>query len=152
MLDDNSDFGKNINNLISQSTGGAIGTAADAAGRAFGYTTSGAKAASELTPFANQLIMMMPRGPGAQSDRDVAIATGMAGAIADTTKTVEERQAAFKGLKDFYKNIAMQHGLVDTKGQQQQGQVTAPPQRATQVKPAGVSDSDWEEYIQATGG
>jgi hypothetical protein len=150
MLDDKSEFGQNINNLISQSTGSAVGAGIDALGRSLGVTTSGAKAASELTPFANQLIMMMPRGPGAQSDRDVKIASDMAGAIADTTRTVEERQAAFKGLKDFYSTLATQYGYTEKQGQQP-GQMTAPP-RATQVKPAGVADSDWEEYLQATGG
>lgn len=146
MLDDKSEFGKNINNLISQSTGSAFGAGIDALGRSLGITMSGAKAAAELTPFSNQLIMMMPRGPGPQSDRDIKIATDMAAAIADTTRTVEERQAAFKGLKDFYSTLAAQYGYVD-----KPGQMTAQP-RATQVKPAGVADSDWEEYLQATGG
>lgn len=161
MLNPASDFGKNIESLIAKSTGGAIGAGIDSTLRAFDVTTPGAKAIAELTPFQNQLIMMMPRGPGAQSDRDIEIAKGMAAGIADPTKTVEERQAAYKGLKDFYGQLALKYGYTPDKTQQgqQQGQYVAPdepnvqqqqPQSATGA-PEGVDPEAWAAYINKYG-
>jgi hypothetical protein len=166
MLNPDHSFGKNIESLIAKSTGGGIGAGVDSTLRAFDVTTPGAKAIAELTPFQNQLIMMMPRGPGAQSDRDVEIAKGMAGAIADPTKTVEERQAAYKGLKDYYGQLAMKYGYMPDKTQQgqqgqqtqQQGQYVAPdvqqqtqqPQ-ATTGAPVGVDPEAWAAYINKYG-
>lgn len=160
MLNPASDFGKNIELLIAKSTGSGLGSQIDEIYRSVGATTKGAKAIAELTPFQNQLIMMMPRGPGAQSDRDVEIARGMAGAIADPTKTVEERQAAYKGLKDYYGQLALKYGYIPDnpqQGQQQQGQYVAPDvqQQGQQKMPAGFEGFTPEEYdlfMQQNGG
>lgn len=85
--------------LLQGATGSRTGAAIDAIGGAFGYTTEGRKITAQLEVLAGQLVSMMPRMEGPQSDKDVAMYKAMAGNIADPTKTVAERQAALKTIK-----------------------------------------------------
>ena len=85
--------------LLQGATGSRTGAAIDSITGAFGYTTEGRKTTAQLEVLAGQLVSMMPRMEGPQSDKDVAMYKAMAGNIADPTKTVAERQAALKTIK-----------------------------------------------------
>jgi len=154
MLDSKNPYGANIDKLIANSTGSVIGSGMDAAARSIGWTTDGAKAIAELSPFQGQLIMMMPRGPGAQSDRDIELAKQMAAGIADPTKTVAERQAAYKGLKDFYAQLATKYGYAPPVQNVQQSpqQQTIMPNDSNAIQsqqrqvPPGYEEFTPEEY------
>lgn len=89
----------NIERLLPESTGSGIGAQADSAAAYFGSSTKGAKAISALATNAKKLVMMMPRGAGPQSDRDVALAEQMAGDLSNPNLPVETRQAAAAELK-----------------------------------------------------
>jgi len=96
-----------ITDLIKKSTSSGSGAAVDMAGRAFGYGTGGAQAIAQLQPIAARLVMMMPRGPGAQSDRDIQLAKEMAANIADPGRSVAEKLASLKGLRDMATKFTM---------------------------------------------
>lgn len=85
--------------LLQNATGSRTGAALDSGARLFGYSTEGAKTTAQLEVLSGQLVSMMPRMEGPQSDKDVAMYKQMAGNIADPTKTVAERQAALKTIR-----------------------------------------------------
>jgi uncharacterized protein (UPF0147 family) len=92
--------------LISTSTGSGIGTQADATAAYFGKTTKGAQSIAELQTIAGQLIAMMPRMEGPQSDKDVQLYRQMAGDLANSTLPRETRAAAAKGLRRLQEKYA----------------------------------------------
>lgn len=92
--------------LIGTSTGSGIGTQADATAAFFGKTTKGAQSIAELQTIAGQLISMMPRMEGPQSDKDVQLYRQMAGDLANSTLPRETRMAAAKGLRRLQEKYA----------------------------------------------
>lgn len=80
--------------LLQGATGSRTGAALDSGARLFGISTEGAKTTAQLEVLSGQLVSLMPRMEGPQSDKDVAMYKSMAGNIGDPTKTVAERQAA----------------------------------------------------------
>jgi hypothetical protein len=89
----------NIDRLLPTSTGSGIGSAADKAAAYFGKATEGAKSIAAIATDAKKLVMMMPRGAGPQSDRDVALAEDMSGRLSDSSLPIETRKAALEELK-----------------------------------------------------
>lgn len=85
--------------LLKNATGSRTGAAFDSVTGALGITTEGRKTTAQLQVLAGQLVSMMPRMEGPQSDKDVEMYKQMAGNIADPTKTVAERQAALQTIK-----------------------------------------------------
>tara|TARA_R110002051_G_scaffold325582_2_gene429060 strand:- start:7074 stop:8546 length:1473 start_codon:yes stop_codon:yes gene_type:complete len=85
--------------LLKNATGSRTGAAFDSVTGALGITTEGRKTTAQLEVLAGQLVSMMPRMEGPQSDKDVAMYKAMAGNISDPTKTVAERQAALKTIR-----------------------------------------------------
>lgn len=129
-----------IDQLVSQSTASGLGRMRDSAMRAIGETSQGAAAVAELEPIAARLVMLMPRGPGAQSDRDVQLAKEMAGDFANPAKTTQEKLQSLRGLRELLPTIMQRYGGQMPQGTSQ-GMPAVEPQAATTQKsqPGG----DW---------
>jgi hypothetical protein len=78
-----------------------LGTGADKLAAFFGKSTDGAEITAQLKPIAGQLVAMMPRMEGPQSNYDVKLYQEMAGALADSTVPVEQRKAAIQTIRQL---------------------------------------------------
>lgn len=88
-----------IKKLLPNATGSKMGSLIDAAAGSVGYTTDGAATTSQLQTLAGQLVALMPRMEGPQSNIDVEMYKEMAGNLSDPTKTVKQRQAALQTIE-----------------------------------------------------
>lgn len=88
-----------IKTLLSNATGSRTGAAIDATARAFGKSTQGNQTTAQLKTLSGQMVSMMPRMEGPQSDKDVEMYKEMAGNIGDPTKTRAERLAALQTIE-----------------------------------------------------
>lgn len=88
-----------IKTLLSNATGSRTGAAWDAVTGAAGYATEGAKTTAQLKTLSGQMVSMMPRMEGPQSDKDVAMYKEMAGNIGDPSRTKAERLAALQTIE-----------------------------------------------------
>ncbi len=89
-------------------TGSFIGAGADWLGRTIGYSTEGSETTAQLKTLSGQLVALMPRMEGPQSNIDVEMYKEMAGNVADPTLPVKTRLAALssiEGLNEKYKNL-----------------------------------------------
>lgn len=105
-------LGDDTEDLIKQSTSSYAGQARDFAGRVIGMSTEPSKAASVLSMRAANLAGSMPRFEGPQSDADRNYYLQMAGDLANPSKTVEEKLAAYNELKKMY-SLVGDNGSVD---------------------------------------
>jgi hypothetical protein len=102
-----------IEKILPNATSSYVGAGADLLGRAVGYSTDGAKATAQLKTLAGQLVSLMPKMSGPQSDKDVAMYREMAGNLADDTQPIQTRMAALqtiKALNNKYKGMNQQNG------------------------------------------
>lgn len=109
-----------VEKLLPKATGSYAGAAVDFLGKGIGVSTEGAKATAQLKTLAGQLVALMPKMSGPQSDKDVQMYREMAGELADDTKPIATRLAALQSIKqlnDKYREIN------NRSGQLQQGQV-----------------------------
>jgi len=88
--------------LIEQSTGSGIGRGVDIAAGFFGKATPGAIAIGKLQPLADQILKIVPRFEGPQSDKDTQSYKEAAGQLANPTLPVEIRLAAANTLIDLF--------------------------------------------------
>lgn len=95
-----------IEPLIKDSTGSVPGTAADYIARGVGVTTKGAESIARLKTLSGQLVAMMPRMEGPQSDKDVAMYKEMAGNLASTITPRKMRLAALDTIKALNEKYA----------------------------------------------
>ncbi len=86
---------------IDESTGSGLGAAADAVQGFFGGSNKGADAIARLKTISGQLVAMMPRMEGPQSNYDVRLYQEMAGQIADPTIPVQRRKAAMQTVREL---------------------------------------------------
>lgn len=97
-----------IKTLLESTKGGYINTGLDMLGGAVGYSTDTAKTTAQLKALSGQLVALMPKMSGPQSDKDVAMYKEMAGNLADPTTPTETRLAALEtigNLNQKYKNL-----------------------------------------------
>lgn len=92
--------------ILPNATASGIGAKADEANRFFGRTTPGAQAAAKLSAIGGNMLMMMPRMEGPQSDRDVENYKLMTGKIGDPTIPAEERAAAMDAIEEIARRYA----------------------------------------------
>lgn len=85
--------------LMKDATGSYGGQALDKLAQAFGSTTDGAKATSQLQVLQGALISKMPKMSGPQSDKDVELYRQMAGQIGDPTVPTARRTAAMDTIE-----------------------------------------------------
>ena len=84
--------------LIDQSTGSGIGRGADAVAGFFGSATEGAIAIGRLQPLADQVLKLVPRFEGPQSDKDTQSYREAAGQLANPSLPTEIRKEAGKTI------------------------------------------------------
>ena len=84
--------------LIAQSTGSRFGAAVDYMGEVVGKATQGSIASARLAPIADQVLKMVPRFEGPQSDKDVKSYEKAGGDLANPYLPVEKRIAAAKEI------------------------------------------------------
>lgn len=96
--------------LIDKATGSYIGAGVDLVGRAFGGSTDGAVAGSQLKALEGALMMAQPRMEGPQSDKDVALYRQMAAQIGNPTVPAAEKKAALKVVRELHSRYAGQGG------------------------------------------
>lgn len=92
--------------ILPNATASGIGAKADEANRFFGRTTPGAQAAAKLSAIGGNMLMMMPRMEGPQSDRDVENYKLMTGKIGDPTIPAAERAAAMDAIEEIASRYA----------------------------------------------
>lgn len=96
-----------IRALIPESTGSVIGLGYDYLARGtLGHTSKGAAATAKLKALGGQLVMMMPRMEGPQSDKDVALYKEMAGNVASPITPKAQRLAALDAIEQLNKKYA----------------------------------------------
>ena len=109
-----------VEKLLPKATGSYAGAVVDFLGKGIGVSTEGAKATAQLKTLAGQLVALMPKMSGPQSDKDVQMYREMAGELADDTKPIATRLAALQSIKqlnDKYREIN------NRSGQLQQNQI-----------------------------
>ena len=102
-----------VKKLLPKATGSYLGAGADIIGNAFGYSTDGAKATAQLKTLSGQLVALMPKMSGPQSDKDVQMYREMAGELADDTKPIQTRLAALQTIEQLnnkYREINSRSG------------------------------------------
>ena len=101
-----------IEKILPNATSSYVGAGVDWVGRLFGGSTDGAEATAQLKTLAGQLVSLMPKMSGPQSDKDVAMYKEMAGNLADNTLPLATRTAALqaiRALNEKYKELAPQN-------------------------------------------
>jgi hypothetical protein len=111
--------------LIDQSTGSGIGRAGDVAAGFFGKATEGAIATGKLQPLADQVLKLVPRFEGPQSNADTQSYREASGQLADPTLPNKIRKEAGKTILKLF--------------ERRQGQFTL-----EGAEPAD-SDGDWSD-------
>ena len=109
-----------VEKLLPKATGSYAGAAVDFIGKGIGVSTEGAKATAQLKTLAGQLVALMPKMSGPQSDKDVQMYREMAGELADDTKPIETRLAALQSIKQLNNKY---RDINNRSGQLQPGQV-----------------------------
>ncbi|WP_343577937.1 hypothetical protein [Pseudomonas sp.] len=89
--------------ILPDATASGIGAQMDNANRFFGRSTSGSQAAAKLGVLGGNMLMMMPRMEGPQSDRDVENYKLMVGKLGDPTIPAAERAAALDTIEALQK-------------------------------------------------
>jgi hypothetical protein len=99
--------------LIDQSTGSGIGRAADVTAGFFGGATEGAIAIGKLQPLADQVLKLVPRFEGPQSDKDTQSYREAAGQLANPLLPSKIRKAAGKTILELYERRKGQFAMGD---------------------------------------
>ena len=102
-----------IEKLLDDATGSGVGRLVDGAARVFGVATKGDVATAKLGTLGGQLVALMPKMSGPQSDKDVEMYKQMAGKLDDPSIPVEIRKAALvtiRELNDKYSELNKARG------------------------------------------
>lgn len=98
-----------IEKILPNATHSYLGKGLDLAGNVFGKSTQGQQASAQLKTLSGQLVSLMPKMSGPQSDKDVAMYREMAGNLADDTLPIQTRMAALESIRNLnnkYKAMA----------------------------------------------
>lgn len=90
-----------VDKLLDDATGSGIGRLVDGGARLFGVATPGDIATAKLGTLGGQLVALMPKMSGPQSDKDVEMYKQMAGKLDDPTIPVEIRKAALGTIREL---------------------------------------------------
>lgn len=88
-----------VDKLLDDATGSGIGRLVDGGARIFGVATDGDIATAKLGTLGGQLVALMPKMSGPQSDKDVEMYKQMAGKLDDPSIPVEIRKAALGTIR-----------------------------------------------------
>lgn len=86
-----------------KATSSIVGAGIDATAKLWGANPRGSLDAARLDALGGQLVMMMPRMEGPQSDKDVDLYKQMAGRVGSRTTTIAARKAAMETIRRLNK-------------------------------------------------
>ncbi|WP_227061862.1 hypothetical protein [Acinetobacter pittii] len=95
-----------IQGILPQATASYAGRGIDLLARGVGIATSGDIATGKLATLGGQLVALMPKMSGPQSDKDVAMYKQMAGQLDDPTVPLQVRQAALQTIRSLNNKYA----------------------------------------------
>jgi hypothetical protein len=95
-----------IQGILPQATASYAGRGIDLLARGVGIATSGDVATGKLGTLGGQLVALMPKMSGPQSDKDVAMYKQMAGQLDDPTVPLQVRQAALETIRSLNNKYA----------------------------------------------
>lgn len=87
--------------VLPDATASGMGAQRDSMARYFGQSTPNSQAAAKLSAIGGNMLMMMPRMEGPQSDKDVENYKLMVGKVGDPTIPTAERAAAMDALEEI---------------------------------------------------
>ncbi len=90
-----------VEGLLNDATGSGIGRGVDWAARLVGVATDGDIATAKLGTLGGQLVALMPKMSGPQSDKDVEMYKQMAGKLDDPSIPIEIRKAALGTIREL---------------------------------------------------
>ena len=90
-----------VEGLLDDATGSGIGRGVDWAARLVGVATDGDIATAKLGTLGGQLVALMPKMSGPQSDKDVEMYKQMAGKLDDPSIPIEIRKAALGTIREL---------------------------------------------------
>lgn len=99
-----------IEKILPRATNSLVGTGVDYVAGAVGHSTEGAQATAQLKSLGGQLIALMPKMSGPQSDKDVQMYREMAGNLSDPTLPVATRMAALQSIRSLNEKYAAMNG------------------------------------------
>lgn len=103
-----------VDKLLDDATGSGIGRLVDGGARLFGVATPGDIATAKLGTLGGQLVALMPKMSGPQSDKDVEMYKQMAGKLDDPSIPVEIRKAALGTIRELNNKYSQMN---DARGQ-----------------------------------
>ncbi|MHC3092216.1 hypothetical protein ACWPOR_04250 [Acinetobacter nosocomialis] len=95
-----------IQGILPQATASYAGRGIDLLARGVGLATPGDVATGKLGTLGGQLVALMPKMSGPQSDKDVAMYKQMAGQLDDPTIPLQVRQAALETIRSLNNKYA----------------------------------------------
>lgn len=95
-----------IQGILPQATASYAGRGIDLLARGVGLATPGDVATGKLGTLSGQLVALMPKMSGPQSDKDVAMYKQMAGQLDDPTIPLQVRQAALETIRSLNNKYA----------------------------------------------
>ncbi|PPC08136.1 hypothetical protein SOI76_05290 [Acinetobacter pittii] len=95
-----------IQGILPDATASYAGRGIDLLARGVGIATSGDIATGKLGTLGGQLVALMPKMSGPQSDKDVAMYKQMAGQLDDPTVPLQVRQAALQTIRSLNNKYA----------------------------------------------
>ncbi|MFX6761529.1 hypothetical protein ABTH06_07025 [Acinetobacter baumannii] len=95
-----------IQGILPQATASYAGRGVDLLARGVGLATPGDVATGKLGTLGGQLVALMPKMSGPQSDKDVAMYKQMAGQLDDPTIPLQVRQAALETIRSLNNKYA----------------------------------------------
>lgn len=98
-----------IEKILPKATNSYLGTGLDMLGNGFGISTQGSQATAQLKTLSGQLVSLMPKMSGPQSDKDVAMYKEMAGNLSDPTVPVQTRLAALQTIRELNEKYKSQN-------------------------------------------
>ena len=90
-----------IEKKLPEATSSGIGKGVDYVARFFGKATDGDVATAQLGTLGGQLVALMPKMSGPQSDKDMEMYKQMAGKLDDASIPLEMRKAALQTIRDL---------------------------------------------------
>lgn len=129
---------------IDAATGSGIGALVDKGLRAFGASTDGSKAATQLAVIGNRLTLLGDKPAGAISNYEMGILSQAAGQLQDPSVPNEDKKAALSTVKNIMRDIEARGGAQVADPYRGRAKPTGAPAKpaSTPAAPAGGSDED----------
>lgn len=111
---------------LNNATGSGVGKLVDDTANFFGFSTKGSIATAQLGTVGGQIVALMPKMSGPQSDKDVEMYKQMAGKLENPTIPIAERKAALQAIRSLNAKYAKMQGFELQDVQPQQTKQSAP--------------------------